>query len=150
MAGTPPDARDALIGRRIGACRKAAGLTQKAAGHLIGVSATQVQKYESGTNHISARHLHTFSQHFAVPLATFFEGLPQGPVAAGGLGEGRQAPYAADNGWADLLGAIVRLGGSLDPATRSHLRDALTSAGERLREAEAPRRRPRGARAAAS
>lgn len=131
MAGKPPDEQDVTIGRRIVASRKAAKVTQKAAGDLIGVSATQVQKYESGANHISARNLFTFSQHFDVPITAFFEGLP---LASGGqFGEERQANYVAEDPWADLVGALLRVLNGFDPATRSRIRTALKDTEERLK-----------------
>ena len=132
MAGTPTDEDDVQIGRNLALHRRAAGFTQRSAGALIGVSATQVQKYESGTNHISAGNLHTLSQHFAVPLASFFQGL-RAPAASGGFAERRQTAYATESPWAEVVFALVRAGETLDATARTQLRDALKQAAKRLK-----------------
>lgn len=53
MARTP-DATDAYVGARLALRRQAMGLTQAALGQRLGLSAQQIQKYEAGSNRISA------------------------------------------------------------------------------------------------
>lgn len=56
MPRTPNDL-DASVGRRIGERRSALGLTQSDLAQRLRVSPQQVQKYEAGTNRISASRL---------------------------------------------------------------------------------------------
>lgn len=49
-----PDATDAYVGARLAMRRQAMGLTQAALGQRLGLSAQQIQKYETGSNRISA------------------------------------------------------------------------------------------------
>jgi transcriptional regulator with XRE-family HTH domain len=43
---------------------------------VVGVAFQQVQKYERGTNRISASRLQQMSRVLQIPIASFFEGLP--------------------------------------------------------------------------
>lgn len=52
-----PDETDAFVGARLAGRRQALGLTQVALARRLGISAQQVQKYEAGTNRISASRL---------------------------------------------------------------------------------------------
>lgn len=66
---------DAHIGRRIRMRRWLRGLTQQELGQAIGVVFQQVQKYESGSDRISASRLFEVSQALGIPVSYFFEGL---------------------------------------------------------------------------
>jgi transcriptional regulator with XRE-family HTH domain len=58
--GAQPDAEhefDIRVGERLRALRRAARLTQTALGNRIGVTFQQVQKYENGSNRMSASRL---------------------------------------------------------------------------------------------
>jgi transcriptional regulator with XRE-family HTH domain len=50
----------------------------------LGVSFQQVQKYEKGTNRISASRLQQTAKHLNVTVPFFFEGLPHHSGAAKG------------------------------------------------------------------
>jgi transcriptional regulator with XRE-family HTH domain len=114
MAGQKTDARDVHVGQRIAEQRKRASLTQKRVAQSFGMSAAQLQKYEKGTNRISAIHLDTFSRLTGVPIAYFFDGLergdeaPSAEPAALGFSEAAQQTYAADNPWVGLADVVVR------------------------------------------
>ena len=114
MAGQKTDARDVHVGQRIAEQRKRASLTQKRVAQSFGMSAAQLQKYEKGTNRISAIHLDTFSRLTGVPIAYFFDGLahegaaPSGGEAEAGFSERPQEVYAADNPWLGLTDVVVR------------------------------------------
>ena len=73
---------DRLVGIRITALRKARGLSQTALGNAVGVTFQQVQKYEKGSNRISASRLQGIAQLLDVPVAFFFEDAPAGLPAA--------------------------------------------------------------------
>jgi len=69
---------DIHVGARLRAFRKEARLSQETlAGHL-GVTFQQVQKYERGTNRISASKLFEAAELLRMPIALFFEGLEGG------------------------------------------------------------------------
>jgi transcriptional regulator with XRE-family HTH domain len=66
------DPRDAEIGQRVRALRLQRGLSQTELGQLISVTFQQVQKYEKGTNRISAGRLQRIAEVLGVPVAYFF------------------------------------------------------------------------------
>ncbi|KQP38360.1 XRE family transcriptional regulator [Methylobacterium sp. Leaf104] len=114
MAGQKTDGRDVHVGQRLAEQRKKASLTQKRVAQSFGMSAAQLQKYEKGTNRISAIHLDTFSRLTGVPIAYFFDGMdrgdePMSPEAAPpGFSESSQQVYAADNPWLGLADVVVK------------------------------------------
>ena len=67
---------DAYIGTQMRDRRTALGLTQEALGRKLGVSFQQVQKYESGTNRVSAARLFDICKALKTPLASMFERDP--------------------------------------------------------------------------
>jgi transcriptional regulator with XRE-family HTH domain len=66
------DPRDAEIGQRVRTLRLQRGLSQTELGKLISVTFQQVQKYEKGTNRISAGRLQRIAEVLSVPVAFFF------------------------------------------------------------------------------
>lgn len=66
---------DALIGERLRARRIAIDMSQQEVGDRLGVSFQQIQKYEKGTNRISASKLHLLCMILNVPVGYFFRGL---------------------------------------------------------------------------
>ncbi|MGA7787338.1 MAG: helix-turn-helix transcriptional regulator [Xanthobacteraceae bacterium] len=79
MAATArqPSNVDQYVAQRIRAKRKAMGLTQSELSVKLGVTFQQMQKYEKGTNRISAGRLYRLCEIFAVDPRYFFEGLPK-------------------------------------------------------------------------
>ncbi|GAA0629040.1 helix-turn-helix domain-containing protein [Brevundimonas kwangchunensis] len=80
-----PDAIDPVdrhVGARVREERTAAGVTQSQLGEAIGVTFQQVQKYERGTNRISASMLVRVANTLNVPLVSLFpgQGNQAGPV----------------------------------------------------------------------
>lgn len=109
MAGQKTDARDVHVGQRIAELRKRASLTQKRVAQSFGMSAAQLQKYEKGTNRISAIHLETFSRMTGVPVEYFFDGLERtDDVAATGFAEAKQDLYGVRDPWQGLVDVVVR------------------------------------------
>jgi transcriptional regulator with XRE-family HTH domain len=70
---------DKHLGLRLRMRRIALRMSQTALADSIGVTFQQVQKYENGTNRISASTLQKLSETLHVPIADFFEGLSRGP-----------------------------------------------------------------------
>lgn len=63
---------DAYVGSRISLRRSAMGLSQTALARQLGISFQQVQKYETGTNRISASRLHRVAMILGTSVETFF------------------------------------------------------------------------------
>jgi len=74
MVGTPHPV-DVHVGQRIRARRILLGMSQEKLGHAVGLTFQQIQKYEKGTNRVSASRLFQFAQTLHVPVSCFFEGL---------------------------------------------------------------------------
>jgi transcriptional regulator with XRE-family HTH domain len=82
MARRGPDAVDKLVGRNIRVLRLAKGLSQTELADELGVTFQQVQKYEKGTNRVSASRLQEMCHVLQVPVQFFFEGLPEVKASA--------------------------------------------------------------------
>jgi transcriptional regulator with XRE-family HTH domain len=72
-----PNAIDAHVGNRVRMRRLMLDLTQMQLADGLGLTFQQVQKYEKGTNRISASRLHRLSHILSVPVPFFFEGAPR-------------------------------------------------------------------------
>lgn len=66
------DPVDLFVGERLRAARLTSGLSQAELGKAMGLSFQQVQKYERGTNRISASMLMRAGKALSVPVADFF------------------------------------------------------------------------------
>lgn len=73
---------DAHVGQRMRQRREALGISQGQLGRHLGLTFSQVQKYEKGTNRIGAGRLHLLAGFLGVPVQFFFEGLEGEPTAA--------------------------------------------------------------------
>jgi transcriptional regulator with XRE-family HTH domain len=92
MATKVPDPVDKQVGSRVRMRRLMLGMSQEKLGDKLGLTFQQVQKYEKGTNRISASRLHEMSQILKVSIPYFFVGAPQ---IAGHVGKGAVAPSPA-------------------------------------------------------
>ena len=70
-----PDPVDAHVGKRVRERRLSLSMSQADLGEYLRLTFQQIQKYERGTNRISASKLWTLSNLFEVPIEWFFEGL---------------------------------------------------------------------------
>ena len=73
MAGHPVDAH---VGKRFRQRRSLLGMSQTAVGDAVGLTFQQVQKYERGSNRISASRLLEFSKVLDVSIPYFFDEMP--------------------------------------------------------------------------
>jgi len=73
-----PHPVDRHVGLAIRARRRALGMSQQALARRLGVSFQQVQKYERGSNRVSASRLHAIAAVLETGVAAFFAGLPAG------------------------------------------------------------------------
>lgn len=69
-----PTDTDRLVGENIRRIRIARGETLTETGIALGISHQQLQKYEVGTNRLSADMIKKVADHFAVAIADLFEG----------------------------------------------------------------------------
>lgn len=74
------DPIDVHVGKRLRSRRIFLGISQQRLGQDLGISFQQVQKYENGTNRVSASRLYQVSGIFEVPITYFFEGLDRSNI----------------------------------------------------------------------
>ncbi len=72
-----PNPVDIHVGQRIRMRRLMVGVTQTQLADELGLTFQQVQKYEKGTNRVSASKLYAICKVLTVPPEYFFEGLPK-------------------------------------------------------------------------
>jgi len=82
-----PHPVDRHVGRRVQEKRLGLGLTQTALARAVGVSFQQVQKYEKGTNRVSASKLFEMAEFMKVDIPFFFHGFDAPQDRALGVGE---------------------------------------------------------------
>ena len=65
---------DVHVGKRVRQGRWIVGMTQQQLGDKSGIKHQQIQKYETGTNRISASRMWDIAAALEVPVSFFFEG----------------------------------------------------------------------------
>lgn len=70
---------DSIIGNNLKNIRLLKGLSQKELGGIVGLTFQQIQKYENGTNRISAARLIEFSNGLDVSLEAFYDSVTKKP-----------------------------------------------------------------------
>lgn len=112
---------DLHVGKRLRESRTACGVTQAELGADLGISAQQVQKYENGSNRISASKLFEIAGRLGTGIDWFFEGLEaRAPVL---LGETQGAFEAEPTSHEQTRAMIAAFRALPDDAART---DALT------------------------
>lgn len=81
---------DKHVGFRLRAKRTVMGITQEKLASMLGITFQQVQKYEKGTNRISASRLHQLSQILEVPVNYFYQNMDAANV---GLSDNKQEEF---------------------------------------------------------
>jgi len=121
---------DVYVGKRIRMRRMMLGISQEKLGDALGLTFQQVQKYEKGTNRVSASKLQRTANILQVPVSFFFEGGPD-------EGGGRKGAPSATFRFADLLGTSegVALCESFDKIEDKKLRLSIVHLIERIAEA---------------
>jgi len=84
MTKKNPNPIDVHVGSRVRMRRMLINMSQEKLGEKLGLTFQQVQKYEKGSNRISASRLFQISQILGVPVQFFFEDLPRQAVSEGG------------------------------------------------------------------
>ncbi len=119
-----------LVGSRVRLRRNMLGLSQEKLGEAIGLTFQQVQKYERGTNRISASRLYQLSRVLDVPVSFFFDDTDS--VRAPAIPDGFSEP-PSEGFEPDLLGkhetvALVEAYYAIDDAPVRHCLFALAKA----------------------
>jgi transcriptional regulator with XRE-family HTH domain len=117
-----PDPVDVHVGSRLRLRRTLLGLSQEQLAAAVGVTFQQIQKYERGSNRVSASRLYDIARVMGVPIQYFFEDIDdqvtgkrptQNLPAMAGLSEMPQAPFEQDpmkkNETLELVHAYWRL-----------------------------------------
>lgn len=105
------------------------GVSQERLGDALGVSFQQVQKYEKGTNRISASRLQQIADVLEVPIAFFFEEIPTTDAKGGA---------EAHNDASELLATTegLALARAFTQIRKSKLRQCIVAVVEQLAERE--------------
>jgi transcriptional regulator with XRE-family HTH domain len=93
MTRRTPNPIDVHVGNRVRMRRMLIGLSQEKLGEKLGLTFQQVQKYEKGSNRVSASRLYQMAQILDVPIQFFFEDVPadiEMPTAGGFAQPGEQ------------------------------------------------------------
>jgi len=69
---------DATVGQRMRQRREALGISQSRLGRHLGLTFSQIQKYEKGSNRVGAGRLFQIASYLQVTPSYFFEGLENG------------------------------------------------------------------------
>ena len=92
-----PNPIDKHVGARLRMRRMLVGMSQEKLGQSVGITFQQVQKYEKGTNRVSASRMHQIGQVLGVPVEYFYEGAPSVEGGPAGFAESPGASYQAEN-----------------------------------------------------
>ena len=96
MAKKLPNPIDKHVGSRVRMRRMMLKMSQEKLADCLGLTFQQVQKYEKGTNRISASRLQHISHILQVPISFLFEGLPRAAGVPVGKGEVPSLDYVTD------------------------------------------------------
>lgn len=113
---------DQYVGERIRRRRTMLGFTQEQLGAALQISYQQIQKYETGSNRISAGRLYQIANRLDVQIGYFFEGLEQVAIAASSHGAGNG--QSVNNGGARTTIELVR---SFNAIPNTAVRAAVSS-----------------------
>ncbi len=131
-----PHPVDIHVGRRVRMRRTLLGMSQTTLGEAIGLTFQQMQKYEKGTNRISASRLFDLSRVLDVPLEYFFDDMPTAVAASSptqGGGKAKKPPgYELDPmAKRETLELVREYYKITDPEIRKHLFEMTKTLGER-------------------
>ena len=87
IAAKKSDPLDKAVGSRLRALRLVKGLTQEGLANKLGITFQQIQKYEQGTDRISASRLIRIGEVLETPITSFFTHIGPGSVTSSGVAE---------------------------------------------------------------
>ena len=130
MTRRDPNFVDVHVGNRMRMRRQFIGMSQEKLGELLGITFQQVQKYEKGSNRISASRLYYAAKTLGVPVQFFFDELPGGE-GRGGLEE----PDENDNILSSLMNAEgATLARAFREADSTHKRKLISTIAKLIAE----------------
>lgn len=147
-----PNSMDEHVGTRLRVRRTLAGLSQEKLAQAVGLTFQQIQKYERGTNRVSAGRLHDFARVLEVPVTYFFEHFTSGsksmPLHLRGLSDTEQQGFSATEGVEEdpmsrreTLELIKIYHSVSDPAQRRKILRALRAMAEEANESKSSGKR---------
>jgi transcriptional regulator with XRE-family HTH domain len=86
-----PNDVDAHVGARLRQRRMLLGISQEQLAEMLGLTFQQVQKYERGTNRVSASRLFQLARSLDTPITWFFEDIESDRAAAKTASESEEA-----------------------------------------------------------
>ena len=92
---------DTHVGSRMKLRRNMMGMSQERLGEALGITFQQVQKYERGSNRISASRLFDLSRVLDVPISFFYDDMPE-PLALTYGGQASASNVRRSAGFAEL------------------------------------------------
>ena len=100
-----PSEIDVHVGQRLRVRRSLLGFSQEKLASLVGLTFQQIQKYERGTNRVSAGRLYELSKILDVPVTYFFEQINDNNSAKAGLSDNEQDGFEAadDENFSDVM-----------------------------------------------
>jgi len=108
-----PNPTDKHVGSRVRMRRMMLAMSQEKLGAALGLTFQQVQKYEKGANRIGASRLQQISHILQVPVAFFFEGVPNALAPHGSNGSALSTAeiddFVSDLDGLRLIGAFMRI-----------------------------------------
>ena len=96
MTTKSPNPTDKYVGSRVRMRRLMLHMSQTDLADQLGVTFQQVQKYEKGSNRISASRLQAMCHILQVPVPYFFEGAPQITGHSGKSAKAASPAYVSD------------------------------------------------------
>lgn len=124
MKSGPKDELAADIGKRLRMRRLMLGMSQQTLASGIGVTFQQVQKYENGTNRVSASRMQQIASVLQIPVASLYENIELDvPVPAPATAVDLEAVLSTKDGVA-LIAAFAKL---KDSKVRRGLVDLVTT-----------------------
>ena len=136
--GTPNE-MDVHVGQRLRVRRSLLGLSQEKLAESIGLTFQQIQKYERGTNRVSAGRLYDLSKILDVPVSYFFEQFGKVDLdsyAAEGMADNDQQGFEGS----DIMNSketldLLRIYYSVqDPETRKDIMKFIKSMAHKIQD----------------
>lgn len=122
-----PNEVDRHVGGRVRMRRMLIGMSQEKLGDALGLTFQQVQKYEKGTNRISASRLQQIANVLGVSINYLYDGIAGADAPAAGFAEGKASHYEPDLLNADALKLLRAFNGISDAKVRRRLVDLASA-----------------------
>ena len=120
-----PNDIDRLVGSRVRMRRTLIGMSQEKLGEALGLTFQQVQKYEKGTNRISASRLQQIAAALGVTIDYLYGGGEGVDATSGGFAE-PSVPYDGEMLTADALKLLRAFQRITDPRMRRKVIEIAT------------------------